>query len=416
MRILIVSYYFPPYMNVGGLRALSWARVFHDAGHDVTVIHGDGQEADSCAYFPQDLGRDVKALSIHNPRMGKAGGNAGAPDRGKKFLARLGNRARKALKPWIPMLDLFGTWALAAGATLEAEIAKEGAYDAIVSTSFPLSAHRIARRIKDVHGGIWIADFRDFFGQFESTKLAGLSPRTWRLKSFARLVGKEADLVTTVSGELEELLHGFMPKARIDVYFNGYFEEHLPKDPPAAIRRRILYTGSYNAKEFTIQPLIEALGILAGQGYELPVLTFAGGRIESLATQLEAAGLPHEFLPSLPNRDILRLQAESAILLLCDAMSGPGVLLTKTFEYLAARRPILVITKRGSELATTLFAKPSSSYLLSTEPGEIAEFIRRKLEGGQEDFLAPEIVRQYSREAQAERLLGTIAEMVGWRA
>ncbi|MCK5687273.1 hypothetical protein KAJ27_24270 [bacterium] len=38
MRILVVSYYFPPMNSVASLRIFSWARVWADAGHRITVL------------------------------------------------------------------------------------------------------------------------------------------------------------------------------------------------------------------------------------------------------------------------------------------------------------------------------------------------------------------------------------------
>ena len=38
MKILIVSYYFPPQNSIASLRPYSWAKWWSRAGHDVTVL------------------------------------------------------------------------------------------------------------------------------------------------------------------------------------------------------------------------------------------------------------------------------------------------------------------------------------------------------------------------------------------
>lgn len=418
MRILIVSYYFPPYMNVGGFRALSWARAFHDEGHDVVVIHGDGKETDSCTFFPEEAGRPFRAIRVHNPRLPDAplAGAVMAPPRlASRYIRRLLETAKDAIKPFIPVADLYGTWANNAIAVAEREVSDHGPFDAIISTSFPLSAHTVAMRLRIRHGGVWSADFRDFFGQSDSTRLARGTPRTVFLRHFVARIGRRADLVTTVSRDLSVLLAHHIPEEKIAIVYNGYFEEHLPTGPAGQPVRRILYTGSYNATEFTLEPVIKALALLREDGYRLPMLSFVGGRTEAVAALLQEAGLEHEFLPGMVNREVLRLQRDSALLLLCDTMSGPGALLTKTFEYLAVRRPVIVITRPGSGLSTTIFAPSMPGYSLSLDPREIAAFIRAGLEGGIPDsaFYPAASIRTYAREVQARTLLERLKRLSG---
>jgi len=418
LRVIIISYYFPPFMNVGGFRALSWARHFLDEGHDVVVIHGDGMEIDACCYFPEKAGREFRSVQVHNPFLPSVPATVAAvprpPTRGRAIAA-----LKDRVKGFIPILDAYGKWARAAVKTAEAEAARMGGVDLIVSTSFPLSAHAVARRLKSKTGAFWVADFRDFYGQFDSTVLKGLRPRTRKIQRFVRSVGAEADLVTTVSEKLAGIISRSVQARRTEVIYNGYFEEHLPVLDGRETERRILYTGSYNASEFTLKPLVEALLLLRSEGFELPLLSFAGGFIAPVEEILSDAGLPHEFLPPMPNREILRLQRDSSMLLLCDAMSGPGALLTKTFEYLAVRRPILVIARPESDLAHSVFAAPAPGYLVSLDPKEIAAFIREKFvkgSGAHSDYYDAEIIRGYSRERQAERLLSLVEEMRGSNA
>jgi glycosyltransferase involved in cell wall biosynthesis len=418
VRIVIVSYYFPPFMNVGGFRALSWARLFLDRGHEVVIIHGDGLEADACCYFPEAAGREFRSLQIHNPRLAKGptGTDSNASSSmGRKLLGELKDR----IKGFVPILDAYGSWARAASRAADAEAKRMGGVDLIVSTSFPLSAHAVARRLKAKTGAFWVADFRDFYGQFDSTALRSLRPRTRRIQRFVRGIGTEADLVTTVSDKLATIVSKSVRAKRIEVIYNGYFEEHLPVLDGRKTERRILYMGSYNASEFTLKPLVEALLLLREEGFDLPLLSFAGGFIAQVEEVLSSAGLSHEFLSPVPNRESLRLQRDSAMLLLCDAMSGPGALLTKTFEYLAVRRPILVIARAESDLAHSIFASPSSGYLVSLEPEKIAAFIHDRFAKGDEthdDYYDAETIRAYSRERQAERLLSIIEEMRGYHA
>ncbi len=433
MRILIVSYYFPPYMNVGGFRAMSWARRFFDRGHDVTVICGDGQEAESCSFFYESLDRDLLTLRIHNPLLEEAPApGSRAPEAG--FVDKL----KTMLKPYLPMVDSYLLWSRAAVSAALAEAERGGRFDAVISTSFPLSAHEVARQVKKATRCAWIADFRDFFGQFASNTLAD-SPRSRFLARRFRAYGGEADLVLTTTTKLERLVDKALgigapepPKAADTrpadaeskggamVLYNGYFAEHLPpavSGTPAPPQWRILYTGSYNESEFTVEPLAKALSAWPAEAGRKPEICFTGSPVESVEKALLEAGAALTFIGPVDNREALRLQADSAFLLLCDSMSGPGALLTKTFEYLAVRRPIIGISRPGSELRTSLFAEKAEGYCLSMEPDEILSFLldwRGRFERGEigDAFYPNENVRRYSREYQADALVDRIEALL----
>ena len=446
MRLLIVSYYFPPYMNVGGFRAMSWARRFHDRGHDVTVICGDGQEAESCSYFYESLGRDIRTLKIHNPMLEAApeSGNS-APEAG------FADWLKTMLKPYLPMVDSYVLWSRSAVSAALEEAGRGGPFDAVISTSFPLSAHEVARRVKKETGCLWVADFRDFFGQFASNTLAD-SPRSRFLARRFRAYGREADLVLTVSGKLKALVDKALgigapepprtaatgPAAADSaaansggaawvggarVLYNGYFAEHLPSPTPgpsAPPLWRLLYTGSYNDNEFTVVPLAKALSAWPAEAGEKPEICFTGTPIQSVEKAFREAGVAPRFLGPIDNREALRLQAESAFLLICDSMSGPGALLTKTFEYLAVRRPIIGISRPDSELRAGLFARKARGYCLSTDPEEILAFMidwRGRFKRGELDgaFYPDEEIRRYSREYQADLLVDRLETLLNPR-
>jgi glycosyltransferase involved in cell wall biosynthesis len=409
MRVLIVSYYFPPYMNVGGFRPMSWARRLYDRGHDVTVIRGDGQEADSCAYFSENLDRPVKVINVHNPMLREPvpekPGEPNKPSPSPTIMDKL----KETIKPWLPMVDSYFIWARQAIAAARDEIEGSGGFDAVISTSFPLSAHEVARAVKKKFNCRWIADFRDFYGQFDSNAVDRDSPRGRFLARRFASYGKEIDLAITVSGKLKPLVDKALDIDTTTILYNGYFEEHLPKRVDVEPEWRILYTGSYNETEFTVSPLVEALRSWPERGRARPGVVFTGSPAPSVVRAFESIGMRVDFLGSVDNRRVLEMQGRSQFLLLCDAMSGPGTLLTKTFEYLAARRPIIAISRQGSDLRSGLFSDPAQGYCLSTEPAEISRFIRywesRNPDDEDTAFYPREKVKQYSRERQADRLV-----------
>jgi hypothetical protein len=328
MRVLIVSYYFPPYMNVGGFRPMSWARRLYDRGHDVTVIRGDGQEADSCAYFSENLDRPVKVINVHNPMLREPvpekPGEPNKPSPSPTIMDKL----KETIKPWLPMVDSYFIWARQAIAAARDEIESSGGFDAVISTSFPLSAHEVARAVKKKLNCRWIADFRDFYGQFDSNAVDRDSPRGRFLARRFASYGKEIDLAITVSGKLKPLVDKALDIDTTTILYNGYFEEHLPKRVDVEPEWRILYTGSYNETEFTVSPLVEALRSWPERGRARPGVVFTGSPAPSVVRALKHRNESRFFgkrrqSPGAGNA------GKVAIPLLCDAMSGPGTLLTK---------------------------------------------------------------------------------------
>jgi glycosyltransferase involved in cell wall biosynthesis len=297
---------------------------------------------------------------------------------------------------------------------------ERGRFDAVVSTSFPLSAHSVAEAVKDLCGAAWVADFRDFYGQFASNGIGRRTPRGAFLARRIAAWGRKAEAITTVSERLADILGRWMGGRRPLVVFNGYFAEHLPRSAPGKPGRTILYAGSFNAQEFTLDPLIAAFRLLQERGVTPPELQFSGTPSAMICALLDAAGIKARFLGAQSNRNLLELQRDAGFLLLLDAMSGPGALLTKTFEYLAARRPMVVVSRPGSDLRETVFDAPAPGYCVSIEANEIADFLaswlERNLVASSEDFYPQDRITHYSRETQARLLLAELERLVAAKA
>ncbi|MDP2790399.1 MAG: hypothetical protein Q8O15_01435 [Rectinemataceae bacterium] len=404
-------------MNVGGLRAMSWARRFFDRGYDVTVICGDGQEADSCDYFRENLDRTLTILKIHNPML------QDTPDQKIKRAPDPGfiDLMKERLRPYLPVLDSYVVWANAAKRVALNEAKKKGTFDAIISTSFPLSAHEVAHNVMKSLNCLWIADFRDFYGQFDSNTIDEHSFRQRFLSRWLRRCGSDINLVLSVSESLLALVEKALRLeigTRSMVLYNGYFSEHLPmQGSKKAPEWRILYTGSYNEQEFTLLPLVQALSAWKPSFGETPEILFSGTALPVVENAFCDIGMHVRFLGSMDNREALRMQAESAFLLICDSMTGKGALLTKTFEYLAAKRPIICISRPGSELRNTLFKEAKPGYCVSIDAHEILSFIIQwKSTFGEKQiedaFYDDALIQKFSRENQADRLVDRVEAMV----
>ena len=68
LNILIISHSFPPYMNVGGLRAYSWAKYWSELGHNITVMTSKNRgEFSYTSIFKIDMPENIEIIEIDNP-------------------------------------------------------------------------------------------------------------------------------------------------------------------------------------------------------------------------------------------------------------------------------------------------------------------------------------------------------------
>lgn len=412
MRILIVSYYFPPFMNVGGFRAASWAEEWRKAGHEISVLTSDGSERGFCEFFHTEGVQGVRILPVRNPIQEMVN-----EEYEKAAASRPGFKQR--LKKYLPILDSSVLWAKEAEKRIRKETARTGAFDVIVSTAFPASDHLVAWRLSRRLGAEWVADFRDWYGEIDGDEPERAWTRRLWLKRLFRRWSKDMSFATTVSPGLAEFLADDFPHCRIEVIYNGYFEENYPTEwrndsGPGAYE--VLYTGSWGDDPEPLVPLFEAFRLLRARGVEPPPLRFTGKENQRLRAALPR-DVSVEFIGTFSNREIAVRQRQAGFLLLAP-LRGIGILHTKTFEYLAVGRPILVLADEESELRNAVFGKDRRAYSLNRDPAKIADFIVawRNRATDREDLYSESEIGTFSREAQADRLLALISRAVSLHA
>jgi glycosyltransferase involved in cell wall biosynthesis len=165
-----------------------------------------------------------------------------------------------AVKSWIAYPDNQKHWY---GYALEAaeDLIEKRHFDAIISSSQPITSHLIARELKNRHDIPWIADLRDLWSQGHGTIQGPF--RRWCEKKLELRTLKDADALITVSSPLAEKLSTLHPAKRIYTVTNGFDPDDISEVPPAK-EFTITYTGSlYHKQNPTI--LLQALDRLRGQ-------------------------------------------------------------------------------------------------------------------------------------------------------
>jgi hypothetical protein len=157
----MIAYYFPPLGGIGSLRAAEFAKHLREFGWEPTVIaprEGSFYE-DRESGFPEE--HVIRARSIELSRMGKRALGIDAPP-SSGGSGRTGPSAllRSAAHRFLYRPDpQIGWYPGAVRAALKA--IRSGHFDAIFSTSVPMTAHMVGRRLHGSSGLPWIAEFRD---------------------------------------------------------------------------------------------------------------------------------------------------------------------------------------------------------------------------------------------------------------
>jgi glycosyltransferase involved in cell wall biosynthesis len=407
VRILLVTFYFPPAGGAGVQRPLKFATHLPGLGVETHVlapddphwIHSDADE------------RPPTQAWIHRVRyVGPRGRRPAEELHGTQGLERVtkqvGLFGRRLLVP-----DENVSFALTA-VPAAIRLVRTHGIDAVVTTSPPNSIHLVGAAVKRATGVRWVADFRDSLMANPHRRYDSLAVRLKEqgAAGVARLVARRADAIVAVSEALAEEARALEPAGRVETIANGCdFDDFSGLEYHPGDRFRITHTGSFFGKRDP-RPFLEALD---ESGLDA-VARFVGGFRAADREWAEDRGLGdrlelHEYVP---RRRALELQrdSEALLLLIPDAGGrGKGVLSGKVFEYLAAERPIIAAVPPDGEAAKLIretgagvvSAPDDVGTLRAALEGLEARWRAGKLDGTP---LSPEMRERLSRHARAQEL------------
>lgn len=240
-------------------------------------------------------------------------------------------------------------------------------FDAILSSSFPLTSHLIAQAITKRSGIPWLADLRDLWTQNHNY----LFPKRKIFETkLEKNILSQAAALSTVSDSLSQKLQNRYPSAYVSVISNG-FDSDLINEPafPLTEKFTITYTGLIYKGKQNPAKLFAALKDLLSAGLmnRAQVLVRFYGMTQKWITHLA-----HEFnfqdiviqYGQILRDEVIIKQRESQILLLCgwEEEYETGVMPLKMFEYFAARRPILATGGTANEQFRTILDETKAGH------------------------------------------------------
>lgn len=237
---------------------------------------------------------------------------------------------------------------------------RENNIDVLISTGPPHSMHLIAKQLKEQTTVKWIADFRDpwtdLYYNKEFKQLAFAKNKNIKLED---AVLKSADCILTVSNSLQK---EFLKKAKnVKVITNGFDEEVLTEDNVILDKKfTIAYIGLL-PKQSKPKILFEVLQELCNKDEVFRndlKLNFIGDISQEVLKEIEHTNLVAQsnFIGYVFHDKAIEYQKKAQVLLLLipNVPKSEGILTGKLFEYLTAKRPILAIGPEEGDLSEIL--------------------------------------------------------------
>jgi glycosyltransferase involved in cell wall biosynthesis len=410
MKILLISYFFPPYNSIGAVRTGKLAEYWLSQGHDVRVISADNQLLTSSLpmHFPLSRVRYSRWVNVNALPEVILGGRAKVAKQGfssgSSLLARLGNIYKTLLNfpdgqiGWYPFAVKTGKQTVEDG----------WKPDLIYASAHPITSLLIAKRLSSKYDVPWVAEFRDLWTDNPYYKFPAW--RKWIERKIESRVLLSASAAVTVSEPLAEtlrnktqipvatILNGFDPNDYSVTVENIFTEDTL----------NIVYTGIVYVGKRDPSPLFSALKLM--KNADRVRVHFFGRylhEVERLVEQYKVRKIV-SVSEAVPYEQAIQIQMQSDILLLLlwNSKNEHGVYTGKLFEYLGARHPILAI---GSEegVAAQLIKKRDAG-VINNDSIEIArqleKWVENKMSGKKEFILPKEVSAGLTRVEQFAQL------------
>lgn len=417
IRLLIITYYWPPRGGVAVHRWLKFVKYLDKALFDITIYTA---KVDDFSVQDKELEKDVpdhiKVIRTKAPEpysllekfqfWKKKNGQVKEDVQKLNILSdsslkgRLINWIRSNL--FIP--DARMLWIKPSIRYLTTFL-KDKPQDIIISNGTPHSVHMIAKKLKEKFHQPWLADFRDPWTDVDYFKELNLT--RWARKKhhkYESSVLKAADVIMTVSPSWGKLFES-KTSTKVEVITNGYDEDDF-KDKSnfsftdhQIVLRHIGSFNSYRNKPFFWE------GIKELNLSEYTVRIELIGQVDATVRESIEVNQLQEYVlirPEVSHNEAIELMQTADGLLLFHGLEGKikGRIPAKIFEYIAAQRPIIAITQTGTDIANIIEETKSGIVVPFGDKQALRDSIK-KLNG----FTFENSMRvQYSRQQLTKRL------------
>jgi Glycosyltransferase Family 4 len=398
LKILIITYYFPPAGGPGVQRWLKFVKYLPDFGIQPIVyipenptypIVDEGlvdEISEKAIVLKQKIWEPYMLASLFSKNKTKKISSGIIPNQKKQgFMDKVFLWIRGNL--FIPDARVF--WVKPSVKFLEKYIT-ENKIDAIITSGPPHSLHLIGLELKQKLNLKWFADFRDpwtTIGYHKSLRLSGYASK--KHKKLEHQVLNTADAIIVTSKTTKTEFQALTSKP-ISVITNGYDTENVATQTLDS-KFSLAHIGSF-LSERNPKILWESLVELISEIPEFKThleLKLIGAVGQEVLETLNQFGL-QPFLNNLgyvSHHEAIAHQKKSQVLLLIeiDSPDTKSIIPGKLFEYMVSNRPIIAIGPKESDFAEIITATNTGVFFDYTEKTKlksvILDFYNQFLEG-----------------------------------
>ena len=364
-KILIITYYFPPSGGAGVQRWLKMMKFLPEFGYEPVVLTVDSKYASYPQYDPSMLAEVPTGVTVYKTKSKEIlsvykkvspthqipySGFANEPQ--PNFFQKVARFIRGNF--FLP--DPRRGWNKYAYKKA-CEIIEREQIKIVITTSPPHSTQLVGLKLKKKYPALqWIADLRDPWSEIYYNK--DLYQTAWARKRNLRYeceVLSKADKILTVSTMCAQLFESkVFPRPSVFVMPNGYDPDDFVDlfTVPNKGKRVLSYVGVFN-QQYRIDVLYKALKRLAPSWSDSLLIRFVGVVSDQVIVKLKELPYEIEVVEYVSHKKAISYMHSSDILLLCipDIPNNKGILTGKLFEYMASRRPILLMGPQDGDAA-----------------------------------------------------------------
>ena len=360
MKVLIITYYWPPAGGSGVQRWLKFVKYLQEFGIEpvvYTVENANYLKQDASLLNEVPKGIEILKHPIWEPTALLFWKKSKQQTKGISNVSKGGFLSFIRGNFFIPDPKVF--WVKPSVSYLQKYLDNH-TIDVIISTGPPHSMHLIAEKLHQKNTVKWLADFRDPWSDLYYNKdfnqLAFAKNKNKRLEE--RIL-RNSDCILTVSNSLKEELEKTAKK--VEVITNGFDDEFSASNNVILDTKfSISYIGLL-PKQSNPKLLFKVLKGLCKESEIFKKdlkLNFIGDISEEVKVEILANKLDEntDFVGYVSHQEAIAYQNKSQVLLLLipNVKNNEGILTGKLFEYLKAKRPILAIGPEKGDLATIL--------------------------------------------------------------
>ncbi len=423
MRVLIITYYWPPAGGPGVQRWLKFVKYLPEHGIEPVVYI---PENPTYPLLDEGLLAEVRSdVTILKNRITEpyAWASAFSKNSTKKISSGIipnkkKQSAMQRLMLWVRgnlfIPDARVLWVKPSVKYLTRYIQENGV-DVVITTGPPHSLHLIGKGLKEKLGVKWLADFRDpwtTIGYHKELKLSASAEA--KHKQMEKDVLNTADAVLVTSPTTKKEFEALTNKP-ISVITNGYDVEKVAKQPLDE-KFSIAHIGSF-LSERNPRILWKALKELVKDNkdfkdaFELKLIGAVSQEVLNTIAEFKLDKYVNN-LGYVSHAEAVVQQRKSQVLLLVeiDSEDTKCIIPGKLFEYMVSERPILAVGPEGADFAAIMHATNTGVFITYDEKEKLKEAILNYFTQYQEGSLKAHAIglQQYSR----KNLTGQLAELL----